>query len=617
MMNYWSKKSIKSTVVVPRSHKNVRGESDGNKPNWVKWGFEKHLAADAQIINYTLKPNPNPKGAPAVHIDNSILCVAVFWDSLTVHGNGSTKTTYPKEGYLSKGEIVPRHFTLNELDDALKFLDAEGYMVMDFNIKQETWEQQVNLFREYMQEVNINTIDMEYSTHPRLEKIKTQHLPSFKEKGLAQYYGSAHSKFMDGARNMQCLQRVYREIFKFPTGYKSIQSCVIFRSAMARLGAMVSYIPNWMVTKEMKDMLTDGRVHGHSFTHDNDHVNKVAVPKGIRPSPDPTKKAICAKSQKDRMSYMRRFTDLISMGWGIPSFDCVSASVKGSKNTNWLHQDLDQNTLIMRIRMLNKHQRMSLTSEPKAKRKKISHDNNGNIPGTSEAIAKIYGDDSDDSDDMRKVAAKPEFEFGDPVQWFCGVQHHGVVVFVQEEEGEYEYIVYHPYLFTTSLGSEILDHDQNCYHALKVSMDVDLKKETCSEYLQHPIDPPPEETMKMLFGSGDSEEEKEVFTEKDSYDLIQPNERLQSAPRGYHRVFPGDPDELFGHWKPVDPSKLKIFVDHSHLSKEVKYYQRYTSYWGWSAYVDKENKLSWVKISTNDEESEMWCVIDKYDEEFE
>ena len=37
---------------------------------------------------------------------------------------------------------------------------------------------------------------------------------------------------MDGARNMECLQRVYREIFKFPAGYKSVQSCVILEEAL-------------------------------------------------------------------------------------------------------------------------------------------------------------------------------------------------------------------------------------------------------------------------------------------------------------------------------------------------------------------------------------------------
>lgn len=582
MLNYWCKKSIKSTVVVPRSHKTVRGDSSGNKPNWVKWNGKPHLAQDAQIINYTLKPNPNPKGAPAVHIDNSILCVAVFWDSLTVHGNGSTKENYPKEGYLSKGEIIPRHFTLNELDEALKFLDAEGYMVMDFNIKPETWAEQVNLFREYMQKVNINTIDMEHSIYPRLEKMKTQHLPSFKEKGLAQYYGSAHSKFMDGARNMQCLQRVYREIFKFPTGYKSVQSCVIFRSGMARLGAMVSYIPNWMVTKEMKENLTDGREYGHSFTHDNDHINKVAVPIGIRPSPDPTKKSICLKNEENGLSYMRRFVDLTSMDWGIPSFDCVSASVKGSKNTNWLHQDLDQNTLIMRIRMLNKYQRMSLTSEPKAKRKKLSHDNNGNIHGTSEAIATT-------KQTLETWLAIDSKTFCRSFDGFDSMDPNLM-------EKEYTY-------------SEYMIARSGCTTMPKTPEQTRLANET-RENLN---------IGKYSFSTpeDDSDDEDEVFTEKDSYDLIQPNERLQPAPRGYHSVPPGDPDELFGHWKPVDPSKVKIFSDHSHLSKEVEYYQRYSSYWGWSAYVDKENKLSWVKISTNDEESEMWCVIDKYDEEFE
>jgi len=534
MMDYWCKASIKSTVVVPRSHKTVRGDSGSNKPNWVKWGgnsdLEKQLAADAQIINYTMKPNPNSKGNEAVPIDGSILCVAVFWDSLTVHGNGSTKKKYPKEGYLSKGEIIPPHFTLDKLDEALKFLDDEGYMVMDFNIKPDEWVHQVNLFREYMQEVNIDAIDIDFPTRPRLEKIKTQHLPSFKDKGLAQYYGSAHSRFMDAARNMECLQRVYREIFKFPTGYKSVQSCVIFRSAMARLGAMVSYIPNWMVTKEMKDILADGRIHGHSFTHDNDHINKVAVPKGIRPSPDPTKKAICAKSQKDPVLYMHRFVSLVEMDWGMPSFDCVSASVKGSTNTNWLHQDLDYHTLLMRIRMLTKHQRMSLTSEPQAKRKKISHDNNGNIP-------------------------LPLLE--------------------------------------------------------------QMEKETINE---EPFDPfsGREVILESELSSVSSDEEEEEFTEEDSYNLIPLEERLTSnmSNWSYSTVCPGDEDEMCGWWRAIDVEKLKIFGHHD-LDADVMdriMEQRYSTYWGWGAYKDETKKLSWVKISKDED---IWCVIEKYDPTFE
>ena len=95
-----------------------------------------------------------------------------------------------------------------------------------------------------------------------------------------------------------------------------------------------------------------------------------------------------------------------------------------------------------------------------------------------------------------KVAAKAKFETGQSVQWFCdGRDNHGVIVFVMEKDGENEYTVYHDDSFVTSLGTETgPTHPENCYHVLKASMEIDLKKETYSEFRQHPIDPPREET---------------------------------------------------------------------------------------------------------------------------
>ena len=298
-----------STVVVPGTHL----DSDigkVKKKNWVPVWNEKfsdranEFEEKAVIVDYR----------PV--LSNSTNACLVLWNSKLVHCGGYLRKGIPtKKGYLSNKTCKEGHFHLKDEKGWLEHLDEKGFAVIEMELPE--YSNLIKSFRRSVQLVNRETIDEKNPTCPSLDKIKQEHIPPLKNKGLQKYYGFAHTPFADKMRGHPSIRGVFEKIHKTnqlicsfdasaisidtpktkPGNWLhrdqdqdsfdilSIQGCFVLKSPYSRLAQMVSYRPRERMNPGELKMLHKARDIGGTTTHDNSRIDSKSIPSG-RPNPN-------------------------------------------------------------------------------------------------------------------------------------------------------------------------------------------------------------------------------------------------------------------------------------------------------------------------------------------
>ena len=212
----WNDK-CRTLVCVPGTHNLPLSEPQNqNSINWDLLASNKdltedqkeHIARDAVLID----PRPRKK--------QDCNATVVLWNSRTLHCSGSfqppsrnAKKTAKTTRYLEKGVCHEGHFHVDNVKEWLEYANEHGFVVLELKMTVEEYNKMIKLFCISVQLVNKTVIDTEHPDCPRLEKIKAEHLPPFKAKGLQQFYGFCNTPFCDAMRLYPEMRFIFGKIY--------------------------------------------------------------------------------------------------------------------------------------------------------------------------------------------------------------------------------------------------------------------------------------------------------------------------------------------------------------------------------------------------------------------